>query len=287
MILALRNSHRENISKVTSWMLHPTPSDEKKRAASRNELALIRLLYATDTAESPQKPPPFVWKGEPPGELTLHPNMQGTNDEITFDYLGSPDIIKTLIKMVRLGTLLHHNEKKAFDRAFLMGFTAGCIMLCMFVYDSNAALGKKSSKAQGESATCKVTGLGERTVQEYFREYRAVAHLWAAYIACSPELFQGIATSFITETQQKKWTSDYLSRKLTFDFLDPVDWPTFRSSAALFLKYGKGKNTSVTRLLSSKDALDIGVDKFAKDVMRISPALLTSILQLYTPGKRG
>jgi hypothetical protein len=184
--------------------------------------AIERQRYSNIRAEAnrPKPPQPFIWQESGTDELTLipNPNILEKSRTTPIDIGEGSEPSDFLGEMIDQERLFQSNDRVHLQDAYRKGFTAGCVLLACYIYDSNLALGHKSSKARGEFATVELTGMKAKSVQNFFREFNSVAHFWGAYHISAPDQFL-IAS--------KNGIKEYTKKLPPLNFLDEVNFEYF------------------------------------------------------------
>lgn len=264
---------------IVSWMLYPNPLDDDQRLAIRRAIDRTRYLNIVEATKKPQKSQPYRWVETSKNELTLESNLPEPESGIFSKILPDDEGVafELISRMLEEERSSKNKEVKSFQLAYRKGFTAGCVLLCSYIYDSDFSTERNSSQAKSESATQNITKMKAKSVQNFFRDFNSVAHFWSAYHICTPYRFTEASDRGIME---------YSSKEVQFDFLDQIDYEKFLSNAAELIKHGLTKNTAKTTLINSETVLGMTFLPEAPNSLSISREILDNVQKSYLPGKR-
>lgn len=280
MIHILNNQGSKNLfeqaSDIASWMVFP--HDSSGRDAFSAAIERLRFSNIRSEANMPKPLQPFIWNSTAPNELTLidNPLISGPNRRTPIDLAEDIEAVEFF------GSMLDKEREfnsKDIDDAYRKGFTAGCVLLSCYVFDSDLAPRYKSSKAKGESAAVGLTGMKSKSVQNFFREFNSVAHFWAAYHVSASGRFLAV---------NKEGIKEYTKKSIPINFLDEVNFLKFLNIASHLERYGTLKSTTTTTLLDSSNIVSISLNATYNSILpfRISKDIIDIILESYSPGKR-
>lgn len=283
MIHILNNQDSKNLfeqaSNIASWMVFPHDSSRRGEFCA----AIERLRFSNIRSEGNRsKPPqPFIWHSTAPNELTLidNPLISGPNRRTPIDLAEDIEAVEFLGSMLDKEREFNSKYMEHFCDAYRKGFTAGCVLLSCYVFDSDLAPRHKSSKAKGESAAVGLTGMKSKSVQNFFREFNSVAHFWAAYHVSASGSFLAVS---------KEGIKEYTKKPIPIDFLDKVNFLKFLNIASHLERYGTLKSTTTTTLLDSSNIVSISLNATYNTNLpfRISKDIINIVLESYSPGKR-
>jgi hypothetical protein len=260
-------------------MLFPHEKDTSQRVAFRATVERLRYSDTRAEANSRKPPQPFIWRTSAADELTLIPNPRVLEDGCSTPIIGDEggnvlDLLGTMLEQERA---FLPSDRDRFQVAYRKGFTAGSVLLACYIYDSDRAPGHKSSQARGESAAVAVTRMHAKSVQNFFRDFNPVAHLWASYHISSKYKFLIAAEQGIME---------YTKKVIPFYFLDEVNFERFLDIASQLAIYGTRKKTAATTLLELSNLIDLRPKTENHHPILIPDSLVDVFLKSYLPGKR-
>jgi hypothetical protein len=276
MLITLPTSRLLQTSEVASWMLFPEKSATTYRKLFRASVRKSRYLVAYADTTKEKQPHPYIWVNSNTDELTLIPTPFANGDSVATSIDGGDGgtLLSVVSEMMALDTSIVQNASAL---AFRKGFTAGTILLACYFFDSNRAPGHKSSKARGTIAAGHITGLKERSIENFFLEYHSVAHLWAAYQLSASQRFFDVKNSGILQ---------YTNSPIANDFLDDVDLERLLSIADQLADYGQNKKTGKTTLLARAELIRFVPKAPVLHPIYSTPAMIEVFLKSYPPGKR-
>jgi hypothetical protein len=278
MHVILPSSLLLQFGEISSWMLYP----DRLAISQRIDFCAFqrRARYLSIYTDSRRKKPPlpYLWKNSAADELSITPNPDADGIWMATPIIGDEN--GNLLSLVSDMLVLHREVDIGKDRlelSYRKGFTAGTLLLACYIFDSEQAPGHKSSKARGTVATARITGLKERSVENFFREFNSVAHLWASYLLCSSQIFFNAESAGILE---------YTNNGVPTDFIDHVDIERFLSIADQLANYGQLKATGKTALIAEAEILRFSPSTTLHHPLLATPEFIDVFLKNYPSGKR-
>jgi hypothetical protein len=228
-------------------MLYPDQLAISQRIAFCASQRRARYLSIYTDSKRGKPPLPYLWKESFADELTIAPNPHPDGIWTATPILGDENghLLSLVSEMLALQSEMNIGQDRL-ELSYRKGFTAGTLLLACYIFDSERAPGHKSSKARGTVATARITGLKERSIENFFREFSSVAHLWASYLLCSPQTFLNAESAGILE---------YTNNGVPTDFINHVDIGRFLSIADQLADYGQQKATAKSALIAEAEII--------------------------------